>query len=181
MAKNEFFFTKTSTHDLPFMWAAYKNGDLTVASPMFNPKNNLSLEDFTTSYLEYLNTFGLTSFTLFLDKGDDVITPVGLAATWIRGRILEIGDLVWFHWSSPRNILEAAVHFYDTWRKSVHPESGKNFKILEFAQKKDEKFFEILVRKGILERVGSFSDLYENNDCILFTTVKEIGLKEGVA
>lgn len=181
MAKNEFFFTATSTHDLPFMWVAYKQGDLLVASKTFDPADKLSFEEFTTAFLEYMNTYGLVCYTMFLDRGGDTITPVGIAAVWVRGRILEIGDLIWFKWSSSRNVLESAVHFYDTWRNTFHEDSGKNYKILEFAQKKDEKFFEILVRKGILERVGTFNDLYEKEDCVLYTTTPVILKRERVA
>jgi hypothetical protein len=181
MAKNEFFFTTTTTHDLPFMWAAYKNGDLLKTSPHFDPALKLNFEDFTTVFLDYLNTFGLICFTMFHDKGENTITPIGFAATWIRGRIVEIGDLVWFHWSSPRNILEAAINFYGTFRTTLHEPSGKTYKVLEFAQKKDEKFFDILVRKGILSRVGEFSDLYEKEDCVLFTTTKYEVKREKVA
>jgi hypothetical protein len=172
MAKNEFFFTTTTTHDLPFMWVAYKNGDFKSANPdIFDPSKKLNLEDFTTAYLEYLSSHNLLSFTLFLDKGDKKITPIGNVIMWaVCGRMMILGDMVWFHWSNPRNILEASINFFDTWRKTQFEGTDQYYKIIEFARESDSKFFDILVRKGILEKGSNMLGIYPDQGSVTYST-----------
>lgn len=116
-------------------------------------KEGLDKQAFRDAFAEHLvGTYG-QAWTLFSE------TPEGRHASgmvfgWpLLGRVLIIGDMVWFPWATKRNVLTAAVNFVNALRDDLL--------ILEFARQKDVPFFERLTEYGLMRRVGVVHDLYK--------------------
>lgn len=165
-------FKGTSKDDIRAYYKAYQMGALKDFNPAFSPDESFSQKDFEILFSDYVNSNHLLTVTFFGFK-DDVEIPVGFGAFRMRGRIVEVDGLLWFPWATQKQILLSAVNFYDTFRKVTHEASSRNFKVLEFARKRDEKFFEKMVTMGILQKVGTFDGFYHNEDCVMYVT-KEI-------
>lgn len=152
---------------------AYYKAHLLGAFDIIGIPHGITLDEFRQCFADYLRAVGCTSVT-FYTKVDGADLPVGVGIMWIRGRIIQNENLIWFPWASPRNILEGAINYFDTFRLCKESISGAYYKVLEFAQEKDVKFFDRLVQMGILERVGVINDLYlDKQECTLYVT-KEV-------
>lgn len=162
-------FVATSEEDMKAYYKAYQMGSFDV----LGAANDLSFDDFKVSFAYYLSANKCTSVTFKITK-DGAELPIGVGIIWVRGRIIQNENLIWFPWATPRNILESCINYFDTFRNAKEKISGANYKILEFAMEQDVKFFDKLVQMGILEKVGKISGLYlDKQDCTLYTT-KEV-------
>ncbi len=79
--------------------------------------------------------------------GDD--RPVGLVVAFEKGHILE-PHVWWFPWATPRNKIETSVKFLSSMRFTNV--------IAIFALKEDRKFYDHLLRYGMMHLVGTFKD-----------------------
>jgi hypothetical protein len=172
MLKNRFAMLSTNNFDMPFIFAAYRNGDLKIIGPQFESSTEYTLIEFTKVFLDHLTKNNLFCTTFFNVR--DKVKPVGISLVWKRTRVVQVENLIWFHWASAREILGAAEHFYNTWRTLEYQGTGTFYKVLEFAQKKDEKFFDILVKKGVLEKVGEIDGIYINDIPCVFYVTKDV-------
>lgn len=111
-----------------------------------------------------IKTVGM--WTCFADSTRGQREPVGMIFGWVRGRVIQVGGMVWFPWASKRNIFECAVKFF--------VELGREFHVLDFAEMKDKVFFENIARHGILRKVGHMHGLYPDGPAVLFET-KDLG------
>ena len=130
--------------------------------------------EFKAVFLEWLNNFN-AGWTFFAET-DKGIIPIGFCMAWTRGRIVEIADIVWFPWASKRNVWESALNFYDSLRKKEADtereptDPARYFVVLEYARFRDKRFFERMVDKKILRKVGHVNDLYPDEVSVLFQT-----------
>lgn len=153
---------------MKFIWAAYKKGSFRGIIPDFDDPD-YSPSEFGQIYDAYLDLNMLSSWTVQA-KNEGAEKPVGLVIAWQRGPILEISDMVWFDWATQRNIFEGALKFFDQLRRMEHGESGKKYKVLEFARAQDKKYFERMMDLGVLKRCGKLDSFYPDQDGILFYT-----------
>jgi len=165
-----------ATEDMKFVYAAYKMGVLDEHDKLFLEEfdaiefrrvftwwthTNYGLFSMTADLRPEINTVGVwtvVSKSMRSERG-----PVGLVFGWVRGRVIEVGGMAWFPWASPRNKLEGAVAFFDTMRR-------EGFKVLEFSELKDKRFFESIARHGIIKRVGHVHKLFGDGDACLYET-----------
>jgi hypothetical protein len=164
-------FSGTKHEDLHAYYKAYLMGAF-ERMPEINDNEGLSRDEFEFIFSTYVNINGLLTVTFF-GFHDGVELPVGVGFFWPRGRILQISDLTWFPWATPRQIFENCMNYYDGVRKTTHTGTGKKYKILEFAHKRDEKFFDRLEKASILEKIGNIDGLYPDGPAILYVTKEE--------
>ncbi len=131
-------------------------------------QSGYSFDEFAISFSSYLQKNNFISVTFFANN-----KIIGTGQFWPRERILQIGDLTWFSNATSRQIFESCINFYDSIRKTIHIPSGKNYKILEFAHERDEKFFDRLAAASILERVGEIDGIYPDSKSIFYVS-KEV-------
>lgn len=93
------------------------------------------------------------------------VKPAGFIVAWVRGRVMEIGDMVWFPWATKRNVYESVVAFMERMRG--------DYVVLEFARMKDKKFFERVARHGVMRKVGHAHSIYEDGPAVVFETVRK--------
>jgi hypothetical protein len=170
-------FSGTQTKDIGAYYKAFKEGsfdilDLAVAELRDNPK--VGVQEFEILYSNYVNKNNLLSVSFFVyDKEKNEERLVGCCLFWPRGRVLQVSNMIWFPWASKREVYESSMNFFETFRKTIETVSGRYYKILEFAEEKDSKFFDRLVSIGILERKCEIDGLYPDGNAILYVT-KEI-------
>lgn len=165
LLKRDVWFLDTSNEDMPFIWAAYKKKKLDVLGDSF--KGDMSKEEFKEKIERYIFENNLSPVTFFTKKdGRDMAIGIGLF--WIRGRIMQTENLIWFPWASNRIILESYVNFVNNTRKTLHEPSGKKYLILEFAMEKDKGFFDHVCSYGIMSRVGTSLEIYNNEKCCVY-------------
>lgn len=159
------WFADTATEDLPYLWAAYRKGCFGILSSEFS--DGISKDDFSEKIENFILRNNLSPVSFFSKKdGKDVMIGIGLF--WIRGRILQTENLIWFPWASKRIILENYINFVNNTRKAIHVDSGKPHVILEFAMEKDKGFFDHVCSYGIMSRVGTSIELYDNQKCCIY-------------
>ncbi len=164
-------FSGTDKQDILAYYKAYQLGALKKIHDDFDPETLLSKEDFEILFSEFLRVNNLLSVTFFGFR-DDIEVPIGVGLFWQRGRVLQLTNLIWFPWITSRQIFLSVYSFLDGVRKTVHSESKRFYKILEFAEKRDEKFFDRFVSMGVLEKIGQIEDLYPDNRAVLYVTKK---------
>ena len=156
---------------MKYIWAAYKKGALKDISPDFKDPD-YTPEELAHIYDLYLGVNGLSSFTGYAES-EEGVRPVGLFVFWARGPILQVNEFVWFPWATSRMKFEVGLKFFDQARRTEHPETGRNYMVLEFARDGDKKYFEKMMNLGVLKRCGGIDGLYPEDKCILYYT-KEV-------
>jgi hypothetical protein len=149
--------------DLKFVWAAYRLGALTSLAPVFE-RPGMKSQEFAEVFVDHL----LANFTdAWIAEAETLegFKPAGLIIVWTRGRVIEIGDMVWFPWASARNTLESVVKFMDQLRR--------DFVVLEFARIEDKKFFERVAAHGVMRKIGHAHSIYPNGPAVLFETIRK--------
>lgn len=90
--------------------------------------------------------------------------PVGMFSGEFIGPMLMIGNANWFPWASSRNKLESAVHAINELRKQ--------YIVLIHSNMQDKEFYVEIARHGVLRRVGTIYDVYEDGPAALFQSRK---------
>lgn len=139
-----------------YLWAAYKKGALAVMGEPFDG-DELRPADFEEAFLEHVGANFNGGWVAEKDG-----TPLGLILGWVRGRVIEVGDMIWFPWASARNVYEAVVRYMDDMRG--------DYVVLEFARLKDKKFFERVASHGIMRKVGHAHSIYPDGPAVIFET-----------
>lgn len=91
---------------------------------------------------------------------------VGIGLFWLRDRCWQTENLIWFPWASTKNILASYVNFVNVMR-NAEADSGKYF-ILEFAQEKDQKFFDTVCSYGVMRRAGTMYEFYKGGKACVY-------------
>jgi len=90
--------------------------------------------------------------------------PVGVVGGRFTGPLLFLGSMIWFPWASKRNIYESVVNTLNELRKE--------YLILFHSSMEDKEFYVNVARHGIIRRVGTVHDVYEDGPAALFETRK---------
>lgn len=151
--------------DLPFLWAAYRTGSLKKLHGVF--ADGLSQEDFRVAIEWYISNNNLQTVSFYYEK-EGKKRMIGVGFFWVRGRVFQTSDLIWFSWASKRIILENYVNFINNMRKKLHDETGLPFVILEFAMEKDKSYFDHVCKYGVMRRVGTSEEIYPNSKCCIY-------------
>ena len=153
---------------LKFLWAAYQKGGLEVFGEGFEKPDGASwnVEEFHDVFVSLLlNTFHF-AWIIKAPTVNHGHIPIGMTtAFWshhdeVRAPFVIIGEIVWFPWASPRNVIEGAVKFFDWLRR--------DFRAMMYTQ--DKRFFEIIARHGIMRRVGTSFNVYADGATAVFET-----------
>lgn len=155
----------TTEDDLPYLWAAYKLGELSRLHEVFSQP--LDKEDFRAAIDWYIAHNQFQSISFYYEK-DGKRKMIGFGLFWVRGRIFQTADLIWFSWASNRIILENYVNLVNNMRKKIHEETNLPFVILEFAMEKDRKYFDHVCSYGVMRRVGTSEEIYNDGKCCVY-------------
>ena len=162
LLKNGLYEFETATQDdLPWLWAAYRKGALAVLGEAF--ASGLTQDQFRANVEFYIHTQGLVPIAFY--TGEDR-KMVGIGLFWLRGRCWQTENLIWFPWATPKNILASYVNFVNVMR-NAEADSGKYF-ILEFAQEKDQKFFDTVCLYGVMRRAGTMYEFYKGGRACVY-------------
>ena len=162
LLKNGLYEFETATQDdLPWLWAAYRKGALAVLGDAF--ASGLTQDQFRANLEFYISEQSLTPIAFF--AGEDR-KMVGIGLFWVRGRGMWTHNICWFPWASTKNILASYVNFVNVMR-NAEADSGKYF-ILEFAQEKDQKFFDMVCSYGVMRRVGTMYEVYKGQKACVY-------------
>jgi len=146
-------------------------GRFNIIHPIF--EQEMTQKDFKEAVEWFLASNNLTPFTFFAEvKGK--MQAVGTAFFWIRGRVMQTENLIWFPWAKKRNILESYVNFVTKMRSTIHPESNRTLMILEFALEKDKNFFDHVCSYGIMRRVGTSYEVYPDQKSCIYESIGKI-------
>lgn len=95
--------------------------------------------------------------------------PVGLAlGFWshhdpVESPFMIVDDLIWFPWASPRNRVECGVKFFASVRDDVP--------LVEYAREEFVPFFEMIMRHGVIRRVGMMRNVHPGERTMVFETI----------
>lgn len=153
---------------MPYFWAAYKLGAFKIVDDVF--KQELTQQEFSEAINFFIAANNLTPYTFFAEVGGK-IRAVGCGFFWVRGRILQTENLVWFKWASRRIILESYVNFISKMRKMVYSNTEKTLVVLQCAMEKDKGFFDHVCKYGVMRRVGTSYEIYSNEKCCIYESV----------
>ena len=90
--------------------------------------------------------------------------PIGVVGGRFVGPFLFIGSMNWFKWASKRNIYESVVNTLNELRK--------NYIVLFHSNMEDKDFYVNVAKHGIIRRVGTVHDVYEDGPAAVFETRK---------
>lgn len=150
---------------MPYLWAAYRKKALTM-HPIF--EEDMDKDEFLQAIASYLDANNLEAISFF--AGED-LKAVGLGLLWVRGRVIQISDLIWYPWASKRQVIETFLNFINEIRSTTHPETGRKYMVLEFAREEDQAFFDYICKYGVMRRVGTSYEIYENQRARIYETV----------
>lgn len=147
-------------NDLCYVWAAY------VKEPMeqLPIPRDLGAREFSEALLDHIET-NFNGGWIIEGETREGKRPYGLILAWVRGRVIQVGDMIWFPWATSRGIYEGVVKFMDDMRGE--------FVVLDFAKVGDKKFFERVARHGVMRKVGHLHSIYPNEPAVLFETVRK--------
>lgn len=145
---------------MKYAWAAYKKTGLDLA----DLPDELSAAEFGPAFEQAVLANYDAVWTLFAEaKGK--VQPVGLAlGFWPheKARNMVLDRLVWFPWASARNRIECAVKFFAVVRREIP--------MLGFSLPKDKEFFAVIMRHGIVRRVGTSYNVFVNEPATVYET-----------
>lgn len=127
-------------------------------------EGTLSQEEFLSAFAGYLQANNLSAVVFFSEVSGKV-KLVGFGTFWVRGRVIQTENLIWMDYASQRNILEAAINFLNEMRRTTHPDTGRKYVVLEFAEEQHEAFFNTICKYGVMRRAGTYHELYEGKAC----------------
>jgi hypothetical protein len=150
LRRRPFFRLVTTKGDVQWIYAAYRKG----AFPEW--PDGLSPKEFSARFLEICG--GDDDFWILHapdsrpQEHTHSLIPVGLAVgQYDEHRLFPI--VRWFPWASARNRLETSVGFINELRRQ--------FLLLFYIRVAEERFYEHLMRYGIIRRVGKIPNYFD--------------------
>lgn len=147
-------FRPIERSDLQYVGAAWRKGALEELHEVFRDQE-MDAERFGEVFQQFVVELFQVALTLFAETPMGRI-PVGVFLGLIPypGKALMFaGEMVWFPWASDRNRLETTVGLLDQLRT--------DWTVIEFARAKDRAFFDVICRYGVMKRIGTTDDIYE--------------------
>lgn len=139
-------------------------------------KTDMSATEFHEEFHEEVFENYHAAWTLFAKSAKnkeigDVIPIGSVLGFWShpnpeKAPFMIIGDMLWFPWASPRNRVETAVSFFNEIRYEMP--------VVEYARQKDKKFFEMLMKHGVMNRVGKTHSVYADEPAIIYETRRSL-------
>lgn len=137
---------------------------------MSAPFNELgmSADQFKAAFEAVVTTRYHGAWTLFAETTKGFI-PVGFVFAFYShpepalSPFMILGSFVWCPWANARNKIEAAVCFFSRIRKEI-PMMGYAH------SRKDRKFFDMLAKHGIMQRVGTTFNVVRGQAVAIFET-----------
>lgn len=126
----------------------------------FGEVEDISQDEFRDQTGNYLNLTDVTYTLIGKTKNGNI--PVGLFSGKFNGPMLFIGSAIWFKWASSRNKLECAIHALNELRKE--------YIVLLHSAMKDKEFYVNIAKHGVIRRVGTIYDVYDDGPAALFQT-----------
>lgn len=163
--KRKTHFRPIEQEDVQYIWVAYKSGLLESMGRPFD-KTDLSPEEFQAEFLAQAETVYHGLWTLFAETKKGYL-PSGLVLGFYShpdprfAPFMNIGDMIWFPWASPRNKVEMAVNFFNKIRNEIP--------MVEYAKFDDKRFFETIAKHGIMRRVGTMYNIYDGPAAVFET------------
>jgi len=159
-------FRPIEADDVKYAWAAYKKGALATMGGAF-VEAAMDADQFRTAFeVEVTTTYhGAWILTADTRRGH---VPVGLALGFYShpnpkfSPFMIVGDMIRFPWASSRNWIEASVNFFNRIRAEIP--------MVEYADEKNKRFFEMMARHGIMRRVGTMHNVYPGQGTAVFET-----------
>lgn len=75
-----------------------------------------------------------------------------------------LDQLVWLPWSTPRNRIESATNFFNSTRNDIP--------MIGYARERDKKFFEVMMKHGIMRRIGTSFNVFPDEPAAVYETRK---------
>jgi hypothetical protein len=136
--------------DIKYIWASAKKLGDTSTPKEFIDKFRL------TYYSYYGQCYIVESVT---DKGT---MPVGVVFGNFTGPFLLLENILWLEWATDRNKIETVVNLLNELRKK--------YLVLFHSNMKDKDFFVHVAKHGIVRRIGTIYNLYDDGKAALFQT-----------
>lgn len=160
-------FRPIEEDDVKYAWAAYKKGALASMGGMF-AEPQLTADEFKTAFAAEVTTTYHGAWTLFAETKKGYL-PIGIVLGFYShpnprfAPFMIVGDMLWFPWSSARNRIESAVHFFNKIRSQIP--------MVEYASEQHKRFFEMIMRHGIMRRIGTSHNVYPGQGTAVYETI----------
>ena len=149
---------------IKYIWAAYRRGALKGFAESLEVEG-LKPHDFAQAFLDHVAANFQEAWVLFAETREG-FQPAGFIVAWTRGRVVEIAEMIWFPWATPRNVFEAVVHFMEGARKD-------GLVVFEYARFEDKRFFERVSSLGVMRKIGHSHSLYPDRRAVIFETMRK--------
>lgn len=129
----------------------------------------MTAEEFKTAFEAEITVKYHGAWTLFAETKKGFI-PVCFAVAFLMhpdpriAPCMILDQLVWFPWATPRSRVEGAVNFFNQMRNEIP--------MLTFAREQTKKFVEVLMRHGVLRRIGTSHTVSEGEALGVYETRK---------
>lgn len=149
---------------MKYAYAAWRKDGFSFA-PDFEASS--SPEGFTEAFAEYAGEHFQMCHTLLAQPPGRDLMPVGMVFSivpFFGSKVYIATTIHWFPWASPRNKLEATVHFLNQVRKDAVA--------IGLVGMADVPFLEHVCRYGVSRRVGNIFDMITEGPTAVFQTRK---------
>jgi hypothetical protein len=160
-------FRPIEDDDVKYAWVAYKKGLLAAIGPKFADPSQMNADQFKVEFEAEVVTNFHGAWTLFAESKKGYM-PVGFVFGFLShpnpafAPFMIVGAMIWFPWATARNRIEAAVYFFNMIRHETP--------MVEYADEKDKKFFEMIARHGVMRRIGTSHNVYKGRSAAVFET-----------
>lgn len=156
--------------DIRFAWAAYKLGAMRDVFP----NDGMSAEEFKEAFQqEVLTKYHIDCAWTLLAETKKGFHPVGFVFGYWSHPISVLAPYVvlnviqWMPWARPRNRVESAVYFFNKIRDEIP--------MIGYAREPAKKFFETIMKHGIMRRVGTSFNVFPDAPAAVYETRRSQG------
>ena len=123
----------------------------------------MNRDEFEAAIIDFIQQYDGVYFILAkLDRGE---TPIGVVTAKMTQRIME-PHVDWFPWSNLRVRVEGIAAFAD--------HMGKRFKLITAVSTDDAPLFQRLAKYGIIRKVGTVHQYYDDGDATVFESSQRV-------
>lgn len=159
-------FRDLAADDFRYFWAAYKKGSLASMGEKF-AAGEMKVEEFNLAFASELEE-NYHRFWTLLGETRKGFVPVGVVlAFWSHpdpglAPYMVLNMMLWMPWASSRNKIESATHFLNAMRSQIP--------MIGFGRAADQKFFDVLLKHGIMRRVGTSFNVFPDGPAAVYET-----------